>query len=214
MGHDPMTSMIPHGFMSPFSMMSDPLQSVQQFSRFSSNNPNTVSFCSSSVTSYTTDEHGRTQVYQQSNECKTGPNGIKETKSAVRDSRTGHRELAIGHHIRDKAHIKKKSMNAYTGDEEQCEDFVNLEAEEAESFEQNWARQARNLSANPYQLQNGGGRSASSRANRLALTSSAHEDHPAVQALHRTNNPQSSSSGVDKSLLKTKKKKKSKEARV
>lgn len=116
--------------------------------QYSSGGPNMFTYCSSSVTSYTTDEQGRQQVYQKTREYKAGPNGVKETKEAVRDTSTGHHEMAIGHHIYDKAHIKKKSKNVRTGDEEQTEEFVNINDNEVDQFEQTWGRYARGAPQN------------------------------------------------------------------
>lgn len=210
---DPISSMLPHGFMSPMSMMMmDPFQSMQQTMSMANGAGNGgFSYCSSSVTSYTTDEHGRPQVYQQSSEVKQGPNGIKETKNAIRDSKTGHQELAIGHHMNERARIKKKSKNVYTGEEEQAEDLVNLDESEAETFEQTWMNQARNITPSSYnQLSYGQPYGRSSRNNRLALTSGQEDQY---SPLHRQSfyapPPQ-----VEKSPMKTKKKKKTKEARV
>lgn len=213
MNQGPISSMMPHGFMSPMSMMMmDPFQGMQQAMTMANNTNGAFSYCSSSVTSYTTDEQGRPQVYQQSREIKQGPGGVKETKEAVRDTKSGHQELAIGHHLYDKAHIKKKSRNVLTKEEEQGEEFVNVDESEAESFEQAWARQARNITPayNQLQYNQNGGRS--SRNNRLALASSAQEDlyHPQS---HR-HVPCTSSGTTEKSAMKMKKKKKSKEARI
>lgn len=225
--HNPMSSMMPHGFMphslmaqslmphgimNPMSMMMmDPFQNLQQVINDGTNNGG-LSYCSSSITSYTTDEHGRPQVYQQSNEVKQGPGGVKETKYAVRDSRSGHQELAIGHHLAEKAHIKKKTKNAYTGEVEQCEDFVNLEEHEAETFEEGWRRQAKNFTSSNNQLQYGGySNTGSQRNNRLALTSSAQEDH--LNSPSHRHSPHSSRSFIEKIAMKSKKKKKSKESK-
>lgn len=209
MHQSPISAMMPHGFMSPMSMMMmDPFQGMQQAMNL--NNNGGFSYCSSSVTSYTTDEHGRPQVYQQSNEVKQGPSGVKETKSAVRDSRTGHQELAIGHHLNEKGHIKKKSKNVYSGEEEQGETFVGIDESEAGAFEQDWARKARNLNSSSYnQLQYGQPYGRSSRNNRLQLASSAREDlmHPSTLS----HSPYLSSDKSSKTAMKSKKKKKSKE---
>lgn len=35
--------------------------------------------------------------------------------------------MAIGHHIRDRAHVVKKSKNRKTGDEEMNQEFINLD---------------------------------------------------------------------------------------
>uniref|UniRef100_A0A6G1SFP7 Myeloid leukemia factor 2 n=1 Tax=Aceria tosichella TaxID=561515 RepID=A0A6G1SFP7_9ACAR len=209
--HDPFSALMMHtpgGFMNPMSMMMDPFQSMQQammMAQNGSNNNNEFSYCSSSVTTYTTDEHGRPQIYQQANEVKQGPNGLKETKSSLRDSRTGQQALEIGHHLRDKAHIKKKSKNIYTGEEEQTEDLVNLEENEAEAFEQNWMQQARNATAYN-QLGPGGSYGPSARNNRLALTSGpSHDDQ---QPRYQTT-PKHSLNLASKLFKKDKKKKKS-----
>lgn len=211
MHQNPFSAIMPHGFMSPMSMMMmDPLQGMQQAMNMT-NNGGGFSYCSSSVTSYTTDEQGRPQVYQQSNEVKTGPSGVKETKSAIRDSRTGHQELAIGHHLNEKGHIKKKSKNVYSGEEEQGETFVGIDESEAESFEQNWARQARNTNTSSYnQIQYGQPYGKSSRNNRLELASSARED--LTQPPPQRHSPYLSAAQSIKSALKSKKKKKTKEA--
>jgi myeloid leukemia factor 1 len=197
------------GFMNPMSMMMmDPFQSMQQammMAQNGSNDPNGFSYCSSSVTTYTTDEHGRPQVYQRSNEVKQGPDGLKETKSSLRDSRTGQQALEIGHHLRDKAHIKKKSRNVYTGEEEQTEDLVNLEEHEAEAFEQNWMQQARNVSNFGQLGYDPSG--PSSRGNRLAITSEAHDDDQQQPRFHAT--PKHSLNLTSKLFKKDKKKKKS-----
>lgn len=196
--HNPMSSMMPHGFMNPMSMMMmDPFQSMQQAMSMANNSTgNGFSYCSSSVTSYTTDAQGRPQVYQRSQEIQSGPDGVKETKSAVRDSRTGHQELAIGHHLYDKAHIKKKSKNVYTGEEEQGEDFVNLDEDEAETFEQRWAQKAKNYTPSSYNRLQYDPHNRS-RNNRLALTSG-----PTDYSHHSGHQPS------EKAMKKEKKKKK------
>lgn len=193
---DPFSSMMPHGLMNPMMMM-DPFQSMQRAMSVATNESanNGFSYCSSSVTTYTTDEQGRPQVYQQSNEVKQGPNGLKETKAAVRDSRTGRQEIAIGHHLHEKARIKKKSKNAYTGEEEQVEDLVNLDETEADTFEQNWQQQARN--ATSYHL--------GPTRNRLALTNGCSTSRAHSDPHH---SPPLSS---DKVIKKEKKKRKSKD---
>lgn len=132
------------GFQSPMSMFGFPnMANMANMTNMPNNGG--FSYCSSSVTSYTTDEHGRPQVYQQSQEINQGPDGLRETKSSLRDSRSGRQEMSIGHHLYDQAHIKKKTRNAYTGDEEEEEELVNLEEDEADRFEQNWNSKAKKI---------------------------------------------------------------------
>lgn len=213
MGGDLFSAMMPHGFMNPMSMMMmDPFQSMQRADQSGNGG---FSYCSSSVTTYTTDEHGRPQVYQRSNEIKQGPDGLKETKDAVRDSRTGHQELAIGHHLKDKAHIKKKTKNAYTGEEEQVEDLVNLDESEADTFEQTWMQQARNASLyNQIGYDGYSNGAGPTRNNRLALTNGSPSS---TRGDDNTHYPSNSSRHLpnfaNKLFKKDKKKRKSKEER-
>lgn len=67
------------------------------------------------------------QVYQASSSVRQGPGGVKETKKAVSDSRSGVKKLAIGHHIGDRAHIIEREQNFHTGDQEERQDYINLE---------------------------------------------------------------------------------------
>lgn len=99
-----------------------------------------VSSFSSSVVSMTTDEYGRRQIYQETRSQRCGPDGVRETKATIHDSRTGRQEMSVGHHIREKAHVVKRSRNAYNGSEEQEEDFINLAEEECEDFERQYRR--------------------------------------------------------------------------
>lgn len=66
-------------FMSPHSMM---ISSTNGF-------PGGNFSYSSSVTSITTDANGRPLVYEASESSRVGPNGVKETRSSVRDSASG-----------------------------------------------------------------------------------------------------------------------------
>lgn len=52
---------------------------------------------------------------------------VKETRKALKDSESGVEKMAIGHHIRDRAHVVKKSKNRKTGDEEMNQEFINLD---------------------------------------------------------------------------------------
>lgn len=52
---------------------------------------------------------------------------IKETKKSVRDSETGVQQIAVGHHIKDRAHIIKQLQNNKTGDREFNQEFLNMD---------------------------------------------------------------------------------------
>lgn len=67
------------------------------------------------------------QVYQASQSVRSGPGGVKETKKAVADSRSGVKKMSIGHHIGERAHIIEREQNLRSGDQEERQDFINLE---------------------------------------------------------------------------------------
>lgn len=52
-----------------------------------------------SVTSISSGPDGRPQVYQASKQTASGPGGVKETRKAVSDTRTGTKKLAVGRHM-------------------------------------------------------------------------------------------------------------------
>lgn len=96
---------------------------------------------SSSVMS--SDLYGRpTTIYESTQSSRYAPGGVQETRSTVRDSRTGLHQMSIGHHIADRAHIMQRSRNYYTGAEEHNDEYVNLEEEEGSEFNREWQRRA------------------------------------------------------------------------
>lgn len=97
--------------------------------------PGSSGYYSSSVTTMSTGPDGRPQVYQESSSQLYAPGGVRETRQSVRDSRTGHQAMSIGHHIRDRGHVMKQARNAYTGEREEDEEFINLDQEQGERFE-------------------------------------------------------------------------------
>lgn len=144
------------------------------------NNPNCHSFASSSVMTYTTDESGRPQVYQASSSTRTAPGGVKETRRSVQDSRSGVQEMAIGHHLNDRAHVIEKKKNRYTGDEEENHEYINLEDDEADQFNNEWQQKAQAFGSRPmrsmlgYENQR---RVRSPRPEVLAITDGSSPEH-------------------------------------
>ncbi|KAH0552624.1 myeloid leukemia factor isoform X1 [Cotesia glomerata] len=98
---------------------------------------------STSIMTYTNGPDGRPQVYQASKSMRAGPNGVKETKESVFDSRAGTKKMAIGHHIGERAHIIEKKKDLRNGDEEEHQEFINLDDDEAENFNQEWEQRIR-----------------------------------------------------------------------
>ena len=85
------------------------------------------SFSSMSVTSITSGPDGRPQVYQASNQTATAPGGVRETRKAVADSRSGTKKMSVGRHMGDRAHVREREENIYTGQREENEELINLE---------------------------------------------------------------------------------------
>ncbi|NXC16546.1 MLF1 factor, partial [Corythaeola cristata] len=89
--------------------------------------PDAHTFSSSSVMTYSKIGDEPPKVFQASAQTRTAPGGVKETRKALKDSESGLEKMAIGHHIRDRAHVIKKSKNRKTGDEEMNQEFINLD---------------------------------------------------------------------------------------
>ncbi|KAL6443399.1 hypothetical protein ACFW04_002927 [Cataglyphis niger] len=118
------------------------------FGRFGFNNMatdgNCHSFMSQSVMTMSNGPDGRPQVYQETMSTRMAPGGIKETKQTVSDSRTGTRKMAIGHHIGERAHILERERNMH-GEEEERQEFINLDEDEAETFNREWESRTRRV---------------------------------------------------------------------
>ncbi|XP_076393064.1 myeloid leukemia factor isoform X2 [Megachile rotundata] len=106
-------------------------------------NGNCHSFTSRSVMTMASGPDGRPQVYQETMSTTTAPGGVKETKKTVCDSRTGVKKMAIGHHIGERAHILEREQNVHSGEQEERQEFINLDEEEAESFNNEWETRTR-----------------------------------------------------------------------
>lgn len=136
--------MMPFGFPSfgfPMAPMPNPEMMLSNFSM--QGNGNCHSFASTSVMTMTNGPDGRPQVYQESTSTRVAPGGVKETKKTVCDSRTGTKQMAIGHHIGDRAHILERKQDLRSGEEEENQEYINLEEEEAETFNKEWETRTR-----------------------------------------------------------------------
>jgi len=109
------------------------------------NNPSCHSFSSSTVMTMNTGPDGRPQVYQASSSVRQGPGGIKETKKSVSDSQSGVKKLSIGHHIGERAHIIEREQNVRTGDREERQEYINIEEDDADGFNQEWVQRTRHV---------------------------------------------------------------------
>ncbi|XP_053610231.1 myeloid leukemia factor isoform X2 [Plodia interpunctella] len=99
------------------------------------------SFTSSTVI-MSSGPNGKPQVYSTTSSTKIGPNGLKETKKTLQDSRTGTKKMSIGHHIGSRAHLIEREQNVYSGDAEERQEFINLDEDEAEDFDREFQAKA------------------------------------------------------------------------
>lgn len=106
------------------------------------NDPNSHSFCSTSVMSVTSGPDGRPQVYHASSATRQAPGGVKETRKTLADTRTGTKKMSVGRHLGERAHIREREENMRTGQREENEDFLNMEEDEAATFNQEWRQRA------------------------------------------------------------------------
>lgn len=97
--------------------------------------------------------NGKPQVYSTSSSTKIGPNGIKETRKTLEDSRTGTKKMSIGHHIGERGHVIERAQNLYSGEREESQEFYNLEEEEAEEFDREFQVKSGGYNTNNNQLQ-------------------------------------------------------------
>ncbi|XP_072944936.1 myeloid leukemia factor [Epargyreus clarus] len=97
---------------------------------------------SSSTVVMSSGPNGKPQVYSSTSSTKIGPNGVKETRKTLQDSRTGTKKMSIGHHIGERAHLIEREQNVYSGDNEERQEFINLEEEEAEDFDREFQQKA------------------------------------------------------------------------
>lgn len=134
----PFNALTPFGhgpFMSPLNQF----QNMMQQQSFGMPNSNGSSFVSSSFVSFSSDGSNPPRVYQETKMNQIGPNGVREERHSVQDSHTGLQKMKIGRHIQDRGHVIEKSKNRYTGDEEENNEFINIEEEEADQFQNEWS---------------------------------------------------------------------------
>ncbi|XP_065732431.1 myeloid leukemia factor 1 isoform X4 [Phocoena phocoena] len=118
--------------------MRNSMQELQRNFGHLSTDPNGHSFSSSSVMTYSKVGDEPPKVFQASTQTRRAPGGVKETRRALRDSESGLEKMAVGHHLRDRAHVIKKSKNKKTGDEEVNQEFINMNESDAHAFDDEW----------------------------------------------------------------------------
>ncbi|CAH2044207.1 unnamed protein product, partial [Iphiclides podalirius] len=99
------------------------------------------SFSSSTIV-MSSGPNGKPQVFSSSSSTKIGPNGVKETRKTLQDTRTGTKKMSIGHHIGERAHLIEREQNYYSGEAEERQEFINIEEEEAEDFDREFQTKA------------------------------------------------------------------------
>lgn len=111
------------------------------------------SFSSTTVMSYN-GEDGRPKVYQETTSRNRGPNGMEQTRQAIRDTERGINkvrrisilqrhpwmkfQVQIGHRIGDRKHIIEREMNVQTGQISENIELENLDETETDDFKTEW----------------------------------------------------------------------------
>lgn len=104
-----------------------------------------MGYSSSSVFSMTTGPDGQPQIYKATSSTKAGPNGVKETRKTLEDSRTNTKKMSIGHHIGERAHVITKQQDTHTGQLEEEEELINLDEEEKYEFNREFNQKTKRM---------------------------------------------------------------------
>eukprot|EP00105_Crassostrea_gigas_P011181 XP_011426737.1 PREDICTED: myeloid leukemia factor 2-like [Crassostrea gigas] len=131
-------------FGSMFMNMNGMMSNMERSFETARNDPNAQMFSQSSVYSYTNTggEGSRPRVYQATSSVRQGPGGVKETRKSERDSERGTEKMAIGHHIRDRAHVVERTRRR-GGDIEENQELINLDEGEKESFDREFQEKSK-----------------------------------------------------------------------
>lgn len=124
------------GLRDPFSIFND-MSRMMNESRLQGNGSGQY-FSSSSVMHYSNLDGKEPQMYHATSSVTSGPEGVKETRKTECDSRSGMKKMAVGHHIGERSHTVERRENVRTKDREQHQHLVNLEENEAGSFDREW----------------------------------------------------------------------------
>jgi len=163
-------TMAPFGGTSSFHQHHHVTPSMQSFSMSTSPAAH-ASYSHFSSSMVTSDPYGRPQIYETSSSSRSAPGGVKETRSSVRDSRTGVHQMSIGHHLNERAHVRQRARNYYTGEEEHNDDYINLDETEAPAFNNEWQQRAQRYGVVRDHQRHRAIRSASPPIEVLAITS-------------------------------------------
>ncbi|CAK1555533.1 unnamed protein product [Leptosia nina] len=170
MGDGPLSIMGPrHGSsLMPFMPQMPSLNSLMFSGDLTNSRMGPGTSFSSSTVYMSSGPNGKPQVYSSSSSTKIGPNGVKETRETLQDSRTGVKKMSIGHHIGERAHVIEREQNVYSGDAEERQEFINLDEEEAEDFDREFQQRS--------------SMSQASRAHRAIAPAPRHEQRLALPA--------------------------------
>ncbi|XP_016360997.1 myeloid leukemia factor 1-like [Sinocyclocheilus anshuiensis] len=137
-------------FSNPLAMMDSMRNRMEAMHRNVENmpsDPNSHSFSSSSVMTFSKAGHEPAKVFQASSQTRFAPGGIKETRRSLKDSESGLQKMSIAHHIQDRGHVIERKENRKTGEKELNQDFQNMDETEAQSFDEEWQREVSRFQA-------------------------------------------------------------------
>ncbi|OQV12001.1 putative Myeloid leukemia factor 1 [Hypsibius exemplaris] len=98
------------------------------------------SFSATSVQTYFDDGQGSPKLYQASVATRIAPGGVRETRKSSRDTVSGMEKMSLDRYLGDRAHLEERSHNCMTGQREEQTEFINMDEEDADEFEEEWRR--------------------------------------------------------------------------
>ena len=107
-------------------MQTTPMHHQMQTTPMVQATPQCQMYSSSSFYSYN-GSGAQPHVYKAHSSMRSGPDGRRETRKAVRDSRSGEEKVLVGHHLQDRSYIREKRRNQITKEEEEQEDLVGFD---------------------------------------------------------------------------------------
>lgn len=131
------------GFGGMFQNMRRMMDEMHNTFEAASQNPSSHMYTQQSFMSYSSIGGGQPQVYQASTSTTQAAGGVRETRKMVRDSQTGMEKVSVGRQIGERSHVIERQRNRRTGDQEENQEYVNIEEDDAQRFNQEWQERTR-----------------------------------------------------------------------
>lgn len=103
---------------------------------------NAQSYSSSRVYSYSSDGVNEPRRYEACSETTQGPGGVRQTLNRERNSVTGKDRMQAGRYINDRGHVVERTEDLDSKEYKVNQDYFNIDANESDSFHQEWNQKA------------------------------------------------------------------------